>query len=82
MPTPQQLGNLKPGKGRPPRDTKQLNITLPNPVLDVINRIAEQQGWTKSYTIEMYLRKSLNLVDINGYSIDDLDLIAKGIPIE
>jgi hypothetical protein len=82
MPTPKQLANLKPGVGRPPRDTAQISLTLPTPLLQLLDRIAEQQGWKRSYTIEMYLKKSLNLFEFDGYSIDDLDLIAKGAPIE
>jgi hypothetical protein len=82
VPTPRQLANLRPGKGRPPRDTAQVNITLAKPLLALIDRIAQQQDWKRSYTIEMYLRKSLNLVEFGGYSPDDLDLIAKGAPID
>jgi hypothetical protein len=82
MPTPKQLANLKPGIGRPPRDTAQINVTLSKPLLALIDRIAIKQGWKRSYVIEMYLKKSLNLFEFDGYSLDDLNLIAKGAPIE
>lgn len=82
MPTPKQLANLKPGVGRPPRDTAQINITLPNPLLALIDRIAIEQGWTRSKTIEIYLKKSFVQFEVGGYDLDDLKLIAKGALIE
>ena len=82
MPTPKQLANLRPGVGRPPTDTAQITLTLPKPLLALLDRIAAQQGWRRSYAIEVYLKKGLNLVEFGGYSADDLNLIAKGAPIE
>lgn len=82
MPTPKQLANLRPGKGRPARDTSQLTITLPNPVLGIVDRIANQQGWTRSKTIEIYLKKGFDIYEIGGYDLDDLTLIVKGAPID
>ena len=82
MPTPKQLANLRPGVGRPPTDTAQITLTLSKPLLELLDLIAVQQGWRRSYTIETYLKKGLNLVEFGGYFSDDLDLIAKGAPIE
>ena len=82
MPTLKQLANLRPGVGRPPSDTAQITLTLPKPLLALLDRIAIQQGWKRSYTIETYLKKGLNLAEFGGYSANDLDLIAKGAPIE
>jgi hypothetical protein len=82
MPTDKQLANLRPGKGRPPTDNTQISLTIPRSLLNQVDRICQQQGWKRSYAIEIYLKKGLNLLEIGGYDIDDLDLIAKGAPIE
>jgi hypothetical protein len=80
--TPKQLANLRPGVGRPPTDNEQIKMTIPRSLLAQIDRICQQQGWKRSYVIEVYLKKGLNLAEFGGYSDDDLTLIAKGAPIE
>jgi metal-responsive CopG/Arc/MetJ family transcriptional regulator len=82
VPTDKQLANLRPGKGRPRTDNEQINITIPRSLLAQVDRICQQQNWKRSYVIECYLKKGLNLSEYNGYSDDDLTLIAKGAPIE
>ena len=73
MPNP---NNLTPG--RLPSGRSPFNIRLPDPLWTDVNRIAQSQQWSRSYCIEMLVRRSLNKYEINGYNVDDLDQIFRG----
>ena len=70
MPNPD---NLTPG--RLPSGKHANSIRLPDNLWDDVNRICYNQKWSRSYCIEMLVRRSLNKYQIDGYNVDDLDRI-------
>lgn len=81
MPNPKPpIENLTWRQGAPRKGRKRINITLPPEVIEALDRVATQQDWDRSYTIEQFCRAALGLP--TDYSPEDLGLIVQGAPIE
>lgn len=65
-------------RGRLPSGRSPFNIRLPDSLWTDVNRIAQSQEWSRSYCIEMLVRRSLNKYQIDGYNVEDLDRIFTG----
>jgi hypothetical protein len=75
------LSNLtRAGMGQPRKGHKAISLYFTPELIDKINAVASQQGWKKNYVAEQYLRGSLGLP--TDYTVDELDLIAHGTPID
>ena len=77
-PNPNQSGLNR--SGRKPVRRVRLDTKIDPLVLEMLQAIALRQGWKFNYTLEQYLKCSLGMP--TDYNRGDLELIAKGAPIE